>query len=62
MIFHATKLLGAAAMPFQVGEFLNVPMWGWLLVALTGFLLLAFVVIVVLDWKGAGERPDNENE
>lgn len=62
MICHATQLLAPAAMPFQVGEFLNIPIWGWLLVALAGFLLLAFIVIVVLDWKGAGERPDNENE
>ena len=51
-----------AATPFQAGEFLNVPVWGWLLVALTIFLLLTFVVIVTLDWKSTEEASDNEDK
>ena len=58
----APGLTRLAATPFQAGEFLNIPLWGWLLVALTGFLLLTFIVIVVLDWKGAEDGSDNENE
>lgn len=70
MFCHAYQLLAPvmpgltrlATTPFQAGEFLNIPLWGWLLVVLAGFLLLTFIVIIILDWKGAGERSDNENE
>lgn len=70
MFCHAYQLLAPVApglahlatTPFQAGEFLNIPVWGWLLVALIGFLLLTFIVIVIVDWKSAGEPSDNENE
>ena len=48
--------------PFQAGEFLNIPIWGWLLVALAIFLLLTFIVIVTLDWRSTEEASDNENK
>lgn len=67
MFCHAYQLLVPgltylAATPFQAGEFLNIPTWGWLLAALAGFLLLTFIVIVILDWRGAGEPGENEGE
>jgi len=58
----APGLISWATIPFQAGEFLNIPLWGWLLIVLAGFLLLTFIVIVTLDWKGAGEAGDDENE
>lgn len=58
----APALTRITAVPFQAGEFLGVPVWGWLLLALAGFLLLTFIVIVTLDWKGAGEQTENEDE
>ncbi len=70
MFCHAYQLLAhvapalthMAASPFQVGEFMNIPIWGWLLFALTGFLLLTFVIIVALDWRSAEEPMENEDE
>lgn len=70
MYWHAYQLLasvvaglyGRAAIPFQEGEFLGIPLWGWLLAGLALFLLLAFVVIVILDWRSAEEAGDSETE
>lgn len=70
MFWHAYQLLasvvlslaGLVAIPSQDGEFLGIPLWGWLLLGLALFLLLTFVVIVILDWKGAGEPSDSGNE
>lgn len=69
MLLHAYQLLAILApgliqitvAPFQAGEFLGIPIWGWLLLALSGFLLLTFIIIVALDWKSAGERTENED-
>lgn len=58
----APGLIRITAAPFQVGEFLGIPFWGWLLLVLSGFLLLTFIVIVTLDWKSAGERTENEDD
>lgn len=70
MFLHAYQLLAIlapgliqiTAAPFQAGEFLGIPIWGWLLLALTGFLLLTFIVIVTLDWKSAAEGTENEDD
>lgn len=70
MFFHAYQLPAPrvpglsriTAAPFQLGEPLGIPVWGWLLLALAGFLFLTFIIIVTLDWRGAGESAENEDE
>ena len=58
----ALGLIRMTAVPFQATEFLGIPVWAWLMLALSGFLLLTFIVIVILDWRSAGEPTRNEDE
>lgn len=57
------SLVSVAASPQQAGESLTIPWWVWLVV-ISVFLLIAFVVVVSLDWgeaKGRGAEESAED-
>ncbi|MFW5940903.1 MAG: hypothetical protein ACOCXI_03805 [Chloroflexota bacterium] len=61
MVHYIVRLVALAAVPAQVSEIFGLPWWVWLVV-ISVLLLLAFAIILSLDWSSAGSREQNKEE
>lgn len=60
LLATSLSLASLAASPLQAGESLQIAWWVWLVI-ISLFLLIAFVVVIALDWGEAEERGADES-